>query len=75
MRLIDLKQVDITMITWEVVDLMDHLTSYYQMTFRTNRQPTRVILLFTMGVAKARIEYRKRQRKKGMKVNQILELL
>ena len=33
------------------VDLMDHLISYYSMTFRTKRWPTRVILhLLSMSV-------------------------
>ena len=37
---------------------MDRLISYYPLTFRTKRWPTRVIMhLFTMSVAKAWIEY------------------
>ena len=58
------------------LDLIDYLISYYPMTFRTKRWPTRVILdLFTMSVANAWIEYRERERKKGMKRNQILDPL
>ena len=46
------------------------------MTFRTKRWSTRVILkLFTMSVANVWIEYREREQKKGMKRNQILDLL
>ena len=58
------------------VDLMDCLISYYPMTFRTKRWPTRAILhLFTLNVANAWIEYRERERKKRMKRIQILDLL
>ena len=58
------------------VDLMDRLISYYPMTFRTKRCPKRVILhLFIMSVANTWIEYCKRERKNGMKRNQILDLL
>ena len=47
------------------VDLMDRLISYYPMTFRTKRWPTRVIFhLFTMNVTNEWIDYRERERKK-----------
>ena len=57
----------------EGVELMDRLISCYPMTFRTKRWPTRVILhLFTVRLANAWIKYCGRERKKGMKLNQIL---
>ena len=57
-------------------ELMDRLISYYPMTLRTKRWPTRVILhVLTMNVANAWIEYCERERKKGMKLNQILDVL
>ena len=57
----------------EGVELMDRLISCYPMTFRTKGWPTRVILhLFIVRPANAWIKYCGRERKKGMKLSQIL---
>ena len=57
------------------VDLMDHLISYYSMTFRTKRCPTRVILHFSMSVVNSWIEYRERELKKGVSRKLVMDLL
>ena len=59
-----------------VVDLMDRLISYYSMTFRTKRWPTRVILhLLSMSVVNSWIEYRQRELKKEMSRKLVMDLL
>ena len=58
------------------VDLMDCLISYYSMTFRTKRWPTRVILhLLSMSVVNSCIVYREGELKKGMSHKLIMDLL
>ena len=58
------------------VDLMDRLISYYSMTFRTKRWPTRVILhLLSMSVVNSWIEYRERELKKGVSHKLVMDLL
>ena len=59
-----------------VVDLMDRLISYYSMTFRTKRWPTRVILqLLSMSVVNSWIEYREKELKKGVSDKLVMDLL
>ena len=58
------------------VDLMGRLISYYSMTFRTKRWPTRVILhLLSMSVVNSWIEYRQRELKKEMSRKLVMDLL
>ena len=58
------------------VDLMDHLISYYSMTFRAKRWLTRVILhLLSMSVVNSWIKYRERELKKGVSRKLIIDLL
>ena len=58
------------------VDLMDHLISYYSMTFRTKRWLTRVILhLLSMSVVNSWIKYRERELKKGVSRKLVIDLL
>ena len=56
-------------------DLMDCLISYYSMTFRTKRWPTRVILpLLSMSVVTSWIEYCERELKKGVICKLVMDL-
>ena len=58
------------------VDLMDRLISYYSMTFRTKRWPTRVILhLLSMSVVNSWIKYYERELKKGVSRKLVMDLL
>ena len=58
------------------VDQMDRLVSYYSMTFRTKRWPTRVILhLLSMSVVNSWIECRERELKKGVSCKLVMDLL
>ena len=58
------------------VDLMDHLISYYSLTFRTKRWPTRVILhLLSMSAVNSWIEYRERELKKRVGGKLVMDLL
>ena len=58
------------------VDLMDRLISYYSMTFRTKRWPTRVILhLLSMSVVNSWIKYREKELKKGVSRQLVMDLL
>ena len=56
-------------------DLMDCLISYYSMTFRTKRWPTKVILpLLSMSVVTSWIEYCERELKKGVISKLVMDL-
>ena len=58
------------------VDLMGRLISYYSMTFRTKRWPTKVILyLLSMSLVKSWIGYRERELKKGVSHKLVIDLL
>ena len=58
------------------VDLMGRLISYYSMTFRTKRWPTRVILyLLSRSLVNSWIEYRERELKKGVSHKLVMDLL
>ena len=58
------------------VDLMDRLISYYSMTFRTKRWPTRVMFhLLSMSVVNSWIEYRERELKKRVSRKLVMDLL
>ena len=58
------------------VDLMDRLISYYSMTFRTKRWPTRVILhSLSKSVVNSWIEYHEMELKKGVSCKLVMDLL
>ena len=55
---------------------MDHLISYYSMTFRTKPWPTIVIPhLLSMRVVNSWIEYHERELKKGVSRKLVVDLL
>ena len=58
------------------VDFKDCLTSYYPMTFRRKRWPTKVIIhLLSLSAVNVWIGYRKKKLRKGLKRNQVSDFL